>query len=225
MRAITGGALVGHPLRELQTHLPAGVEVRVVAIFRQGRSISPDGDTVIEEADDVFFLSDKKNLRAMMAELRRAEKPAKRIMLAGGGNIGKALAQALEKHYMVKIVERSRDRVRQIAEDLETAIVLIGDCADEDLLREENIDQTDVYCALTNDDEANILSSMLAKRMGARRTISLINRPAYAELVEGGMIDIAVSPQQITLSRRRRGDRGGRAGRSQQLAAGRPAHR
>ncbi|MCB1626132.1 MAG: Trk system potassium transporter TrkA [Xanthomonadales bacterium] len=200
MRAVSGGALVGHELRELPTHLPAGVEVRVVAIFRQGRSISPEGSTVLEEDDDVFFLSDKKNLRAMMAELRRAEKPARRIMLAGGGNIGRALAQALEKQYMVKVVERSRERVKQIAEDLQTAIVLVGDCADEDLLREENIDQTDVYCALTNDDEANILSSMLAKRLGAKRTISLINRPAYAELVESGMIDIAVSPQQITLS-------------------------
>jgi trk system potassium uptake protein TrkA len=97
------------------------------------------------------------------------------------------------------VLERSRDRAKVLAEDLQNSIVLIGDCADEDLLREENIDQTDVYCALTNDDEANILSAMLAKRMGCPRVLALINRPAYAELVEGGSIDIAVSPQQITL--------------------------
>jgi hypothetical protein len=86
-----------------------------------------------------------------------------------------------------------------LAEDLVNSIVLVGDCADEDLLREENIDETDVYCALTNDDEANILSAMLAKRMGCQRVMSLINRPAYADLVEGSSIDIAISPQQITL--------------------------
>jgi len=200
IRALSGGALVGHQLKELPLHLPPGVEARVVAIFREGRPLTPEGDTIIAEDDDVFFLSDKRNIRAVMAEMRRAEKPAKRVMLAGGGNIGKALALALEKSYYVKLIERSRERVREVAEDLETAIVLSGDCADEDLLREENIDQTDVYCAMTNDDEANILSAMLAKRLGARRTISLINRPAYADLVESGAIDIAVSPQQITLS-------------------------
>jgi trk system potassium uptake protein TrkA len=136
----------------------------------------------------------------VMSELRRLDsRPTRRVLIAGGGNIGRKLARSLEKRYQVKVLERSRDRARAIAEELLNSIVLVGDCADEDLLREENIDQTDVYCALTNDDEANILSAMLAKRMGCPRVISLINRPAYAELVEGGSIDIAVSPQQVTL--------------------------
>jgi trk system potassium uptake protein TrkA len=134
-----------------------------------------------------------------MSELRKLDKPVRRVFIAGGGNIGRSLARALETQFSVKILERSRERAKSIAEDLRNSIVLVGDCADEDLLREGNIDQTDVYCALTNDDEANILSSMLAKRMGCPRVISLINRPAYAELVEGGSIDIAVSPQQVTL--------------------------
>jgi len=126
--------------------------------------------------------------------------PVRRILIAGGGNIGRNLARSLEGRYSVKVLERSRERARAIAEDLLSSIVLVGDCADEDLLREENIDQTDVYCALTNDDEANILSAMLAKRMGCPRVIALINRPAYAELVEGdSSIDIAISPQQVTL--------------------------
>jgi len=110
-----------------------------------------------------------------------------------------ALAKALERDHHVKIFERRRERAKLIAENLEKAIVLAGDCSDEDLLREESIDLTDVYCALTNDDEANILSSMLAKRLGASKVITLINRPAYANLVEAGMIDIAVSPQQVTM--------------------------
>jgi trk system potassium uptake protein TrkA len=134
-------------------------------------------------------------------EFRSADKRlTKRIMISGGGGIGRGLAKSLELRYSVKVVERSRERARVIAEDLLNSIVLVGDCADEDLLREENIDQTDIYCALTNDDEANILSAMLAKRMGCPRVVALINRASYAELVEGSTIDIAISPQSVTLS-------------------------
>jgi trk system potassium uptake protein TrkA len=199
VRAVAGGALVGHEIRELRQHLPPDVDARVAAIFRGGKPITPEGHTVIEVDDEVFFLADRRDIRTVMSELRRLDKPVRRVFIAGGGNIGRSLAKALESTFSVKILERSRDRAKSIAEDLRNSIVLVGDCADEDLLREENIDQTDVYCALTNDDEANILSAMLAKRMGCPRVISLINRPAYAELVEGGSIDIAVSPQQVTL--------------------------
>jgi len=200
VRAVPGGALVGHAIRELRGHLPSGVDTRVAAVFRQGAPIIPDANTVIEAGDEVFFLADRRDIRTVMSELRRVEKPARRVFIAGGGNIGRNLARALEGNFSIKVLERSRDRAKRIAEDLLNSIVLVGDCADEDLLREENIDQTDVYCALTNDDEANILSAMLAKRLGCPRVIALINRPAYAELVEGGSIDIAVSPQQVTLS-------------------------
>jgi trk system potassium uptake protein len=199
VRAVPGGALVGHEIRELRGHLPPGVDARVAAIFREGRPIIPEASTRIENGDEVFFLADRRDIRTVMNELRRAERPVKRVFIAGGGNIGRNLARALERQFNVKVLERSKDRAKRIAEDLLNSIVLVGDCADEALLREENIDQTDVYCALTNDDEANILSAMLAKRLGCQRVIALINRPAYAELVEGGTIDIAVSPQQVTL--------------------------
>jgi len=175
------------------------VDARVAAIFRQGKPIVPTAATVIHVDDEVFFLADRKNITTVMSELRRVDRPAKRVFIAGGGNIGRNLAKALEGRFSVKVLERSKERAKKIAEDLVNSIVLVGDCADEDLLREENIDQTDVYCALTNDDEANILSAMLAKRMGCQRVMSLINRPAYADLVEGSSIDIAISPQQITL--------------------------
>ena len=199
-RALDGGALVGHQIKELRGHLPATVDARVAAIFRRGKPVRPEGNTVIEADDEVFFLADRRDIRTVMSELRKLDKPARRVFLAGGGNIGKALAKSMENSYSVKVLERSRERSKLLAEDLQNSIVLVGDAADEDLLREENIDQTDVYCALTNDDEANILSAMLAKKLGCPRVISLINRPAYAELVEGGPIDIAVSPQQVTLS-------------------------
>jgi len=121
------------------------------------------------------------------------------VILAGGGNIGKNLARRLERDHHVKIIERDPARAEEIAEELSKTIVLIGDCADENLLREEAIENTDVYCVLTNDDEANIMSSLLAKRMGAKKVIAIINRPAYVDLMESGTIDIAVSPQQVTI--------------------------
>lgn len=208
-RAIAGGALVGHQLRELQHHLP-GKDARIAAIFRQGAAILPEGDTVIEVDDEVFFLAAPKNIRAVTGELRTLDKNVKRIIIAGGGNIGLRLALAIEERYQVKLIERDPDIARQLSERLHRAIVLLGDAADEELLREENIENTDVFVALTNDEEANILSSMLAKRMGARKVMSLINRASYVDLVQSDAIDIAISPQQATigslLTHVRRGD-------------------
>ncbi|HED17325.1 MAG TPA: Trk system potassium transporter TrkA [Gammaproteobacteria bacterium] len=209
VRAYYGGPLVGHELRTLQEHMP-NAQARVAAIFRRGQPMIPEGNTVIEADDEVFFLAARENIRAVMGELRRLDKPIKRIMLVGGGNIGMRLAKSLEHDYQVKLIEHNTQRARDIAEQLDKVIVLLGDGADEDLLIEENIDNTDVFCALTNDDEANILSAMLAKRLGARKVMSLINRTSYVELVESGTIDIAISPQQATigslLKHVRRGD-------------------
>jgi trk system potassium uptake protein TrkA len=210
VRAYYGGPLVGHQLRELNEHLPGTTEARVAAIYRKDRAIQPEGHTVIEADDEVFFVAAAANIRQVMNELRQAEKAFRRIIIAGGGNIGKRLARALESDYRVKVVESSLDRARAIAEDLERTIVLHGDGADEDLLLEENIEDTDVFCALTNDDEANVLAAMLAKRLGARKVMALINRAAYVDLVQSGPIDIAISPQQATigtlLTHVRRGD-------------------
>ena len=200
VRTIAGGVLVGKPISQLNECLPLGIDMRVAAIYREGRAIIPTPVTEIEVDDEVFFLVQQRDIHAVMDALRPKSKPIRRILIAGGGNIGVSLAKALEDRFGVKLLERSKERTRAIAEMLQNTIVLVGDCTDEDLLREENIDQTDIYCALTNDDESNILSSMMAKRLGCPRVIALINRPAYAELVEGGSsIDSAVSPQQITL--------------------------
>lgn len=200
VRAYYGGPLVGHEISDLRKHMPA-VDSRVAAIFRRGKGIVPDGHQVIEADDEVFFIAARKDIRAVMSELRNLDKPIKRIMLAGGGNIGKRLAEALENKYNVKLLERNAQRADELSCELNNTIVLLGDTADEDLLLEENIDQMDVFCALTNDDEANILSSMLVKRLGARKVMSIINRTAYVDLMESeGTIDAAISPQQITIS-------------------------
>ena len=210
LRAYYGGTLVGHALHTLAQHMP-GVETRVAAVFRQGRAIIPEGDTVIQAEDEVFFVAAKKNIRVVMSELRKLDKPVKRVILAGGGNIGKRLAEALEERLQVKMIEHNAEVAKRISEQLARTIVLQGNAADEELLLEENIERTDVFCAVTNDDEANILSAMLAKRLGARKAMSLINRPSYVDLVEAsGIIDVAISPQQATigtlLAHVRRGD-------------------
>lgn len=197
-KAEKGGALIGHPLSELPHHIP-NVECRVVAIYRGGRGIIPDGSTVVEEGDEVFFIAARKDIRTVLSEMRKLDDPVRRVVIAGGGNIGFRLARALENTNQVKLIERSFEQARRISEDLDRAIVLHGDAADEELLLEENIDSADVFVAVTNAEEANILSSMLARRLGARKVLALINRPAYAELVEAGTIDIAISPKEITL--------------------------
>jgi trk system potassium uptake protein TrkA len=209
VRAHEGGLLVGQQLRALREHV-RDIEARIVAIYRAGRSITPGGDTIVEDGDEVFFLAARDDIRRVMSEMRKEEHPLRRVVIAGGGNVGFRLAKALEKHNQVKLIERDAKRARRISELLENTIVLNGDAADEELLIEENIDGTDVFAALTNSEEANILSSMLAKRLGARKVMALINKPSYAELIESGSIDIAISPQTITigslLAHVRRGD-------------------
>jgi trk system potassium uptake protein TrkA len=209
VRAYYGGPLVGQELRFLRKHMP-NVDTRVAAIYRRDRAITPQGSTVIESDDEVFFIAARSDIRAVMSELRRLERPYKRIVVAGGGNIGLRLARTLEKNYSVKVIEANRQRAVYLAKHLEHAIVLHGSSSDRELLLEENIEDTDVFLAVTNSDEANIMSSMLAKRLGARKVLTLIGNPAYVDLVQGGEIDIAVSPQQTTigslLTHVRRGD-------------------
>ena len=209
VRARRGGPLVGHALRELPEHLPK-MAVRVVAIYRDGRSVPPEGDTVIAEGDEVFFLATREDIDRVTSEMRPGDQAVRRVVIAGAGNIGFRLAKTLEHSNQVKLIERDARRARKVSELLDRAIVLHGDAADEELLIEENIDSADVFAALTNSEEANILSAMLARRLGAAKVMALINKPSYTELVESGSIDIAVSPQTITigslLAHVRRGD-------------------
>jgi trk system potassium uptake protein TrkA len=210
VRAYAGGPLVEHPIRDLRAQHP-NVDVRVVAIFREDRAVRPDGDTMIQAGDEVFLLAASEHIRTALSDLRRMDRPVRRIMIAGGGNIGLRLARALGTRYEVKIVEASSLRCEYLASQLPSStLVLNGDSTDEDLLADESVGDMDLFVALTNDDENNIMSCMLAKRMGARRVIALINRRAYAELVQGSRIDIAIVPAQTTIGQLlkhvRRGD-------------------
>lgn len=199
VRAYEGGLLVGRPIREMRNHLPPGTDARIAAIFRRDQPVVPEGDTVIEAGDEVFLLAAAEHIRAVLRELRRMTTPVERIMIAGGGNVGLRVAQRLEKRYEVKIVEGNRGRAETIANEVGNALVLLGDATDEELLEQENIAEMDLFLALTNDDEDNIMAGSLAKRLGCKRVVALINRRAYAEMIEGGPIDIGISPAQVSI--------------------------
>ncbi|WP_107760585.1 Trk system potassium transporter TrkA [Dickeya sp. Secpp 1600] len=199
VNAYYGGPLVGNAIATMRDHMPH-IETRVAAIFRHDRPIRPQGSTVIEAGDEVFFIAASQHIRAVMSEMQRLEKPYKRIMIVGGGNVGAGLALRLEKDYSVKLIERDALRAAELAERLQHTIVFHGDASDQELLAQEHVEQIDVFIAITNDDEANIMSAMLAKRMGAKKAMVLIQRRAYVDLVQGSVIDVAISPQQATIS-------------------------
>ena len=208
VRAFAGGPLVSHPIKDLRRHIP-NVDTRIVAIFRNDASVRVDGDTFVQPGDEVFFLAASQDIRRVLGELRRMDKPVRRVIIAGGGNIGLRLARALDtgegldiaERFNVRIIESNKRRAEVLARQLSSEVlVLQGDATDEDLLTQEGVQDADLFVALTNDDENNIMSSLLAKRLGARRVIALINRKSYGDLMQGGQIDIAVSPSYATLS-------------------------
>ncbi|MCW9711218.1 Trk system potassium transporter TrkA [Avibacterium sp. 21-586] len=199
VKAYYGGPLVGYALSALKEHLPY-IDCRIVSILRQDKVIRPQGSTIIEAGDEVTFICDAIHIKAIMSELQRLEKTYKRIMIIGGGNIGSSVAKRLEEQYSVKLIERNPERATILAEHLSKTLVFCGDASDQSLLFEEHIENIDVFLSLTSDDEANIMSALLAKRLGAKKAMVLIQRMAYINLLQGGTLDIVVSPQQSTIS-------------------------
>ena len=210
VRAYEGGLLVDKAISEMREHLPPGVDARIAAIFRDEQAVEPEGETKIRAGDEVFVLAATENIRKALRELRRMLNPVRRVMIGGAGNIGLRVATALENRYEVKIVECRKERAEFASSKLNKALMLCGDSTDEELLDQENIHEMDLFLALSNDDENNIMSASLAKRMGCKRVVALINRRAYAEMIEGGPIDIGISPAQVSigslLAHVRRGD-------------------
>lgn len=201
MRAYADGLLVNNQIRTLNEHLTGNIKTRIVAIYRRDEVVMPTGDTIIQAGDEVFFLAEPKHISAIVSELRsKKERPSRNIMIGGGGNIGFSLAQALEADHQVKLIDRNMEQARQVAETLDRTIIIHGDVSDKDLLLEENIDEIDLFVAVTNSDEANIISGMLAKKLGVRRVIALVNNQSYVELIQLNSIDVAISADSITTS-------------------------
>ena len=210
VRAVRDGLVVGKPLKTLREHLPLGMDARIVAIYRNNHPIMPEGETQIQPGDEVFVLAAAEHIRPVMREMRRMMQPVRRIMIVGGGNIGMRAAAALEREYEVKVLENRTAQAEFIADYLKNSLVLEGSGTDEELLEQENIGEMDLFLALTNDDENNIMAASLAKRMGCKRAVALINRHAYADMAQGGPVDICISPAYVSigvlLARIRRGD-------------------
>jgi trk system potassium uptake protein len=199
VRAVAGGPMVHHSLAEIPKLVP-GTEMRIVAIYRGTERVVAEGKTRIEAGDEVFVLAAKADIGTVLGALRHRDRQVKRVMIAGGGKVGLRLARELQDTHQIKIIETSRTRCEYLATQLPSdALILNGDSTDEDLMDEENVSEMDVFVALTSDDEDNIMACLLAKRMGARRVIALINRKAYADLVQGTTIDIAISPSQTVI--------------------------
>ena len=198
VKALRGGPLIGHQISNLKKHMPK-VDTRIAAIFRQDQPVIPSGDTIIEAGDEVFFIAKRADIPRVINEMRKKEEPYKKIMIAGGGKIGSRLAKTIENNHQVKVIEADENRAKYLAEKLDTSTVLFGNSSDKTLLHEENIENTDVFASLTNDDEANVMSCLLAREMGAHKVIALINNPAYVDLIQGRGIDIAIAPSQITI--------------------------
>ncbi len=204
-----GGPLIGRPMPALRVQL-FQLDARIVAIYRAGHPVTLSDESVIMPGDEVFCLFAARHARAVMQSLRGAAPPIRRIMIAGGGNIGLRLGASLDSGFNVKLIEIDAHRAEELAVSLHDTLVLHGNVTDEKLLENEGIDETDLFVALTSDEEDNIMSATLAKRMGARYTLALINRKSYVGLVEGGLIDIVISPAQasigVMLTHVRRGD-------------------
>lgn len=210
VRAADGSPLVNHTIAQVRERFP-DAPMRMVALYRQETLMRCEGDTRIAPGDEIFLLADTKDIRAVMRAIHISDEAVRRVMIAGGGKVGLRLARRLAGKLQVKLIERDHKRCEYLAGQLPAEmLVLQGDGTDEELLADENVDEMDIFLALTSDDEDNILSAMLAKRLGARRVLALINRRAYADLIQGGTIDIAVSPATTVigelLAHVRRGD-------------------
>ena len=199
VKAVEDAPITGHKISELKEHIP-NADARVAAIYREEEIIIPSGDDFIKDGDEVYFISARANIKKVMSEIRPADSKHKSIMIAGGGKIGRRLAKILEdKFSVVKIIEKSRKRGNYLSENLDHALVLNGDATDEDLLIEEGIEQIDMFCSVTDSDEANVMSSLLAKKLGAKKVLSLMNKQSFLDLIHQGEVDITVIPNEITI--------------------------
>jgi trk system potassium uptake protein TrkA len=203
------GFLVGNPISALHQHL-GNDQVRIAAIYRDGDIINIDGNTIVQEKDEVYFIASPDDIDDLIIEFNQDHERVRSVMIAGGGKIGLKLAARLERNNQVKLIEKSVERAKELAEQLEKTIVLKGDAADDVLLTEENVNNTDVFVAVTNSEEANLLSSMVAKKLGTKKVFALINKASYSGLAEAETIDVTFSAEEITtsalLSHVRKGD-------------------
>ena len=193
------GVLVGRQIKELKKDLP-DYETRIPAIYRDDALIIPSGDTTILDGDEVYFIADEKHIEDVTKELQKLEDKYKNIYIAGAGNIGRSLASKIKDEFNIKLIEKDTKVSELASEKLDNVLILNADAADQEFLGSEAIEDCDVFVAVTQDDETNVLCSLMAKKLGAKKTVTIINKEAYFDLVGKNELDIIVSPVQITVS-------------------------
>tara|TARA_A100001015_G_scaffold113569_1_gene126185 strand:- start:950 stop:2290 length:1341 start_codon:yes stop_codon:yes gene_type:complete len=193
------GILVGRQIKELKDDLPE-YETRIPAIYRGNDLIIPNGSTTINEGDEVYFIADEKHIEDVTKELQKLESQYKNVYVAGAGNIGKSLVKKINDDFNTKLIDKSKDKCELASEELDNVLILNSDAADKEFLSSEGISECDVFVAVTQDDESNVLCSLMSKKLGSKKTITIINKEAYFDLVGKNELDIIISPVQITVS-------------------------
>ena len=193
------GILVGRQIKELKDDLPE-YETRIPAIYRGDDLIIPTGSTIINEGDEVYFIADEKHIEDVTKELQKLESQYKNVYVAGAGNIGKSLVKKINDDFNTKLIDKSKDKCELASEELDNVLILNSDAADKEFLSSEGISECDVFVAVTQDDESNVLCSLMSKKLGSKKTITIINKEAYFDLVGKNELDIIISPVQITVS-------------------------
>ena len=188
----------GKTIAEIR-HQIADNQINIVALFNNKTAIFFDEAYLITEKDKILFISYTDNLYTLLTQLKRPPKHNSRIMLAGGGRIGGELAKHLESDYQIKLIEKSPEKVAKNAAQLNKTLVIEGDVSDRELLINENIEDIDMFCAITDHDETNIMASLQAKYLGAKYAMALVNHENYIDLIDDSVIDTALSPQTITI--------------------------
>ncbi|MEM8784977.1 MAG: Trk system potassium transporter TrkA, partial [Pseudomonadota bacterium] len=194
--------VINTPIYQLSELFP-DLKARIVGLWRQEHMLVPQSDDQLMAGDEAYFIADKGHVSRTLDILGHDEREARRVVLLGGGNIGRFVARELEKWHLkvnVKVIESDKDRAEAAAEHLSRTVVLHGSGLDQALLREAGIADTETIVALTNQDQVNILSCVLAKKEGARRSVSLINDRTYAELMRPLGIDAFIDPRATTVS-------------------------
>lgn len=203
VRCASTCALINLPLAQVREIL-LDLNVSVIGIVREEQIILPDKKEVLRAEDAVFFVTGEEHVSEAMKIFGHKEKEARRVLIIGGGNIGLFLAEALEEEehdINAKLIEINKERAEYIASNLSKTTVIFGDALDQEILQEANIENTETVISVSNDDEVNILSSLLAKRSGCDRAITLINKStSYSPLISSLGIDVVVSPRETTVS-------------------------
>ena len=198
-----GCPVIDTPLRQL-TELFPDLHIRIVGILRGGKVRMPHGDEEMRVGDEVYFAVETGHMVRALRAFGHEEEEARRVVIVGGGNVGLYLAKQVEDEHRsvsLKLIERDPDRAAFVAGELPRTVVIRGDALDRAILDEANVRAAETIVAVTENDEVNILASLLAKRDGARRAITLVNNAAYGTLMTSLGIDVTVNPRAVTVSR------------------------